>query len=298
MIYQAVVKLENHAVIYRLRWEFWTAATFVPPTRTASRAAMILHLIMWTRTKSNDGWKEPNGHWNTTELQDVMSTQKTRKWASWIAQNIGQISRWRGKTLKWLVEQIPKLEKVELHRNEFVNYRNGTLWLPHWGLDRKLTHTEMSVLRKHLEAENLNDSQKQTLFNKMEQLLQKLDTKQSQIIQFMKPDVGIEVFGTFSDDKRSYQALLKQLCQTAESENQTSLVSSTYWGERYPNQTIIDPGTGAIARLDGNGESSSKLSAIHGIRKQPRIANTLNQKTTQYREKATDRRNGARKRES
>ena len=68
---------------------------------------------------------------------------------------------------------------------------------------------------------------KQTLCNKFDQLLQKLDTKKSDFIQFLKPDNGVKGFQLFNENNSSYQALLKQYCLTVENGNQTSLVSLT-----------------------------------------------------------------------
>ena len=50
----------------------------------------------------------------------------------------------------------------------------------------------------------------QTLCNKFDQLLQKLDTKKSDFTQFLKPDVEFECFQLFDENNSSYQALLEQ----------------------------------------------------------------------------------------
>ena len=100
-----------------------------------------------------------------------------------------------------------KTGKIELCRNEIVYFWKDTLWLHQLRLNREFLNAEASVLKEVLIAENLNDSLKQAFCNKMEQLLQKLDTKQSEFIQLLKPDVGVEDFQKLSDNRSRYQPL-------------------------------------------------------------------------------------------
>ena len=79
---------------------------------------------------------------------------------------------------------------------------------------------------------------------------------------------------TLINNKIYFQDLLKQYQQTAESGNQTSLVSSTSAGDEDPNKTAIDTGNGEIENANGNVEVSYRHSATHGSRKQPSIANS------------------------
>ena len=54
----------------------------------------------------------------------------------------------KSETLKWLVEPIPKLEKIELCLIEIVNHRKDILRLHQLRLDLELIHTELSVFEK------------------------------------------------------------------------------------------------------------------------------------------------------
>ena len=74
-----------------------------------------------------------------------------------------------------VIKKITKLKKIELCHNKIVNQRKDTLRLHQMGLECQLIHSEASVLKKQLEAESLGDSMKQTLCNKLEEILQKLE---------------------------------------------------------------------------------------------------------------------------
>ena len=62
-------------------------------------------------------------------------------------------------------------------------------------------------------------------------------------------------------------------------------MSTTSTGDKDPNdETVIDTGNGAIENAEENAEVSSKSSATHGSRKQPRIANSRSSKRRQIKE--------------
>ena len=102
---------------------------------------------------------------------------------------------------------------------------------------------------------------KEILCIKMEQILQKLDTRKSEIIKNFNPNVGVEGFTLVSEDRNSYRFFLKQYRQTAKNGNRTSLMSSTSVCGDDPNETVIDIGNGATENLKKNVEVFSKYSA-------------------------------------
>ena len=89
----------------------------------------------------------------------------------------------------------------------------------------------------------------------------------------MKSDFATDVLKNLSENKYYHRGLLKQYQQTAENENQTSLVSSTSVGDKDPNETVIDTGDGATENAKENVEVSSKHFATYGSKKQPIIVN-------------------------
>ena len=92
-------------------------------------------------------------------------------------------------------------------------------------------------------------------------------------------------FANFSKARSHYQDPIKQYRLSKNCGNQTSLVSTTSTGDKDPNdETVIDTGNGAIENAEENAEVSSKSSATHGSRKQPRIANSRSSKRRQIEE--------------
>ena len=82
---------------------------------------------------------------------------------------------------------------------------------------------EAAKLGEDLGSENLDDSRKQALRSKLEQLVTKLDSSHAAILQIVKSKFATDWLTTLSNNKKC-QDLLKQLQPTAESGNQTSLV--------------------------------------------------------------------------
>ena len=133
-------------------------------------------------------------------------------------------------------------------------------------------------------SENLDDSRKQALRSKLEQLVTKLDSSHAAIIQLVKSKFATDWLTTLSNNKNYFQDLLKQHQQTAESGNQTSLVSSTSAADKDPSETVTDKGNGAIENADENVEVSSRHYATQGSRKQPSIANLRSSRRRQIEE--------------
>ena len=107
-------------------------------------------------------------------------------------------------------------------------------------------------MEKNLKSENLSDSQKQTLCNKMEEQVEKLDVT--------RPEVRTGEFVDFSDIRSHYRDLIKLYRHSKDCGNQTSLVSSTSAGDKDSNETVNDTGNGAIENAEGKVEVSSRHS--------------------------------------
>ena len=88
-------------------------------------------------------------------------------------------------------------------------------------------YREAVKLEEELGSENLDDSRKQALWSKLEQLVTKLYSTQAAIIQIVKSDIATSWLTNISKNNDFYQRMLKQYHQTASSGNQTSLVSFT-----------------------------------------------------------------------
>ena len=123
-------------------------------------------------------------------------------------------------------------------------------------------------------SENLDDSRKQALFSKLEQLVTKLDSTHAALIQIVKSNIATDWLTALSENKDYHQCMLKQYQQTRESGNKTLLVSSTSAVGKDPNETLIDTGIGAMENSGENVEISSRHSATLGCRKEPSIANS------------------------
>ena len=133
----------------------------------------------------------------------------------------------------------------------------------------------MSKLEEEFfQKENLSDSLKQTLYNKLEELLSTLDINSAEAIQLVKPDVRGGWFMVISNNRNYYTDLLKKYQQTAESGNQTSLVSTTSAGDTGPNETVVDTGNAVTENVEENVEVSSWHSETRRSRKEPSIANS------------------------
>ena len=91
---------------------------------------------------------------------------------------------------------------------------------------------EAEKVEDELGSENLDNSHKKALCSKLEQLVTKLDSSHAAIIQIVKSKLAMESLTNLSENKNYFQDLLKQYQQTAESGNQTCLVSSTTAGKK------------------------------------------------------------------
>ena len=179
----------------------------------------------------------------------------------------------RKNVLQWLVEKVPQLKKSEKCRTEVINCKDAIRLVKS---EKKFTtfYREMSKLEEEFKKENLSDSLKQALCNKLEELLTTLDINSAEAIQLVKPDVRVGWFMVISNNRNYYTDLLKKYQQTAESGNQTLLVSTKSAGDTGPNETVVDTGIEVTENVEENVEASSRNSEKHRSRKEPSIANS------------------------
>ena len=178
------------------------------------------------------------------------------------------------KVLRWVVDKVPDLRGIEDCRAIVVDYRKDTLREYKLLGDYVPIANELLELEEKLKAENLSESEKQILCDQAERLLEKLDEICAEAFRIAKTEACHHGFTNFSNARSYYQDLIKQYRLSKDCGNQTSLVSTTSTGDKDPNdETVIDTGNGAIENAEENAEVSSKLSATHGSRKQPSIAN-------------------------
>ena len=138
----------------------------------------------------------------------------------------------------------------------------------------ELFYREAEKVEEESTSESLDDSRKQVLCSKLEQLVTKLDSSHAAIIETVKSGFATVYLTNLGQHKNYYQNLLKQYQQTAESGKQTSLVSSASVGDKDPNEIVIDTRNGALENAEENVEVFSSHSATQGSRKQPSIANS------------------------
>ena len=92
----------------------------------------------------------------------------------------------KSKDLRWVVDKVPFLRDIEMFRTEFLS---------HWkDVFRKSVKTaapivsELTNLEKKLKTEISSDSEKQTLCNQVERLVENLDKIYAESIQKIKQE--------------------------------------------------------------------------------------------------------------
>ena len=93
------------------------------------------------------------------------------------------------KRLNWLVEQIPKLREIAEYSSCVLNQRKGTMRLYTMSKKSKLFYREAVKLGEQLGSENLDDTRKQALSSKLEELITKLGSTHAALIQIVKSDI-------------------------------------------------------------------------------------------------------------
>ena len=184
----------------------------------------------------------------------------------------------KSKILRWVVDKVPFLRDIEMFRTEFFS---------HWkDIFRKSVKaadpifSELTNLKK-LKTEISSDSEKQTLCNQVERLVENLDKIYAESIQKIKLEYRSRELVNFSNIRSHYRDLIKQYGQSKDCGNQASLVSSTSAVGKEPNETVSDTGNGMIENTEENVEVSSRHSLTQGSRKQPSFAHSRSSRRRQ-----------------
>ena len=81
----------------------------------------------------------------------------------------------KSKDLRWEVDEVPFLRDIEEFRIEFVCYCGDIFRAYKTGRAAHSVESELSSFKQKLKTENLSDSEKQTLCNQLERLVEKID---------------------------------------------------------------------------------------------------------------------------
>ena len=153
------------------------------------------------------------------------------------------------KTLRWLVESIPKMGAIEEHCSYVFKYREDIFRLYTMTALCFLFHSNLALCYKP-ELKSSEDG---------------LNSQRS--YTNCETDIAMDSLTASNKNEDYHQGMLKQHLQTKDSWNQTALVSSTSARAKDPNVTLV----GAKRNVEENVEVSSRLSAKHRSRKGPFI---------------------------
>ena len=143
-------------------------------------------------------------------------------------------------------------------------------------------YREAIKLEEELGSEKEDNSRKHAMCSKLEQLVTQLNSIHAALIQTVKANFATGCSTTLSEHAKNHHGMLRQYQQTAESGNQTLLVSSTSAVDKDPKETVIDTGMGKIEIAVENIEVSSRQSATHGSRKGSSIGNSRSSRRRQF----------------
>ena len=180
----------------------------------------------------------------------------------------------KSKVLRWVVDKIPFLRDTEMFRTDFSGNCEDTFRAYKTVKAAHPIFSKLTDLENKLKTEISSDSEKQTLCNQVERLVEKLDEIYAESIQKIKQEYRCRELVDFSNIRSNYRDPIKQYGQSKDCGNQTSLVTSTSAVDKDPNETVIDTGNGTLENTEKNVEVSSRHSATQGSRKQPSIANS------------------------
>ena len=149
----------------------------------------------------------------------------------------------KSKFLRWLVDKVPYLRDIEMFRTAFSGYCEDTFWAYKTVKTAQPIFNKLTILKNKLKTEIWSDSEKQTLCNQVERLVEKLDEIYSESIQKIKPKkYRSRELVDFSNIRSHYRDLIKQYGHSKDCGNQNSLVSSTSAVDKDPYETVIDTG--------------------------------------------------------
>ena len=92
------------------------------------------------------------------------------------------------KDLRWVVDKVPFLRDIERFRKEFVGYCEDTFRAYKTVKTAHPIESELSILEEKLKTENVSDSEKQTLCNHVERIVEKQDDIYAESIRMIKPE--------------------------------------------------------------------------------------------------------------
>ena len=81
----------------------------------------------------------------------------------------------KSKDLRWVIDEVPFLRDIKRFRSDFVGDCEDTFRAYKTVKTAHQIESELSSLEEKLKVQNLNDSEKQTLCNQVERLVEKLD---------------------------------------------------------------------------------------------------------------------------
>ena len=93
----------------------------------------------------------------------------------------------KSKNLRWVVDEVQFLRDIEEFRTDFVGDCEGIFRAYKTVKAAHQNESELSSLEK-LKTQNLRDSEKQTLGNQVERLIEKLDKIYAESIRMIKPE--------------------------------------------------------------------------------------------------------------
>ena len=109
------------------------------------------------------------------------------------------------KVLRWVVDKVPDLRDIEDCRAVVVNYRKDTLRLYQLLEDSDQIGNELLELQEKLKAENLSESEKQTLCDQAERLLERLDGIYAEVLRILKTEDCPQGFANFSNVRSHFK---------------------------------------------------------------------------------------------
>ena len=118
---------------------------------------------------------------------------------------------------------------------------------------------ELRNFEKKLKTENSSDSEKQTLCNRVEQLVEKLDKIYADSFRTIKQDYRSGKLMDLSNIRDHYRDLIQQYGQSKDCGHQTSFVSSTSTGDKDSKETVIDKRNGVLENAEENVEVFSGI---------------------------------------
>ena len=184
----------------------------------------------------------------------------------------------KSKVLRWVVDKVPIHRGIEMFHTKFFSHWKDIMRAYKSVKAAAIFFSEITNLENKLNTEISSLSEKQTLCNQVERLVEKLDEIYAESVQKIKQEYLSRERVVFSNIRSHYRDLIKQYGQSIDCGNQTSLVSSTWTADKDPIENVIDTENRGTENAQENVEVSSRHSATQGSRKKPSIANSIIEK--------------------